>query len=174
MDNKIFSKKEVSEVTGLSLRQLDYWGKDQLDIVPEYVGKKHSNVVYTLEQVLELLLASHLKEQGFSTDYIAGMIMGWRINQHPLDTYVIELPRFKTYKKCFENYDLDIIKRRLVYRLIEDDVAYVMISINEFEEFIEKLVDYKYAQFNVTRFDLREQFEKKALKLGVSLDKSVA
>src|SRR5690349_12159280 len=71
MTKRTFTTAEVAQITGFSIRQLDYWARQDL-IVPsaQSAHGSGSRRFYNIEDLLQLRFIRQLKQQGCSTQKI--------------------------------------------------------------------------------------------------------
>ena len=93
MDNLVYTTADVARLTGFSVRQLDYWARQQL-VVPS-IKQAHgpgSRRLYSFEDLLQLRFVRQLKYQGCSTQKIHTAIEKLRVvmnDPDPLKNAVI-------------------------------------------------------------------------------------
>ena len=64
--DKEFTSSEISEVTGVSLRQLQWWDEQKV-VSPRHEGHKR---VYLAEEAIEIAVIAELRRKGFSLQKI--------------------------------------------------------------------------------------------------------
>ena len=78
-----FTSSAISEVTGVSLRQLQWWDEQRV-VSPRHTGHKR---VYLTEEVVEVAVIAELRRKGFSLQKIRRVLrflqkeMGKRVDQ---------------------------------------------------------------------------------------------
>lgn len=71
MQERLYTTTEVAEITGFSLRQLDYWARKKM-IMPSF-QRAHgsgSRRLYTIEDLVQLNIVRQLKKHKWSTQKI--------------------------------------------------------------------------------------------------------
>lgn len=66
LGGKEFTSSEISEVTGVSLRQLQWWDEQKV-VSPRHEGHKR---VYLAEEAIEIAVIAELRRKGFSLQKI--------------------------------------------------------------------------------------------------------
>ena len=69
-EESVFSSSEVSELAGITLRQLQWWDERKI-ISPRKQGHRR---LYSLPQVLEILTAGELRHQGLSLQKVRRIV----------------------------------------------------------------------------------------------------
>lgn len=71
MQEHLYTTTEVAEITGFSLRQLDYWARKKM-IIPSFQRAQGSGSrrLYTVEDVVQLNIVRQLKKHNWSTQKI--------------------------------------------------------------------------------------------------------
>jgi len=71
MDSQVFTTSEIAQITGFSLRQLDYWASHNLIIpaVQQSLGPG-TRKLYSIENLIQLQFFKRLKQFGWSTQKI--------------------------------------------------------------------------------------------------------
>lgn len=71
MQEHLYTTTEVSEITGFSLRQLDYWARERM-IIPSFqqAHGSGSRRIYTVEDLVQLNIVRQLKKHNWSTQKI--------------------------------------------------------------------------------------------------------
>jgi DNA-binding transcriptional MerR regulator len=171
---EVFTKKETADLTGLSVRQLDYWAKDQLGVIPQKIGV---TVVYTTDQVIELFIGSHLKSQNFSLNFIAGFLQLLRLTLLDIPLQPIYSMSLETYLTCAEIREKlgDEFPDDISNRIVTDDngqVRYVFLTEDEVVKFMKKILGFKklkLEEIEIPTFpNMIEELRKKARKVGIS------
>jgi DNA-binding transcriptional MerR regulator len=70
IDEPVFSSSEVSELAGITLRQLQWWDERKI-ISPRKRGHRR---LYSLPQVLEILTAGELRHKGLSLQKVRRIV----------------------------------------------------------------------------------------------------
>jgi DNA-binding transcriptional MerR regulator len=81
-----FTSRRVTEITGISLRQLQWWDERGI-VVPAREGHKR---IYSLDDVAEIAVICELRERGFSLQKIRRVI---RFLQRELGKRLVETVR---------------------------------------------------------------------------------
>src|SRR6266702_6200310 len=71
MQEQLYSTTDVAEITGFSLRQLDYWAREKM-IIPSFqqAHGSGSRRLYTIEDLAQLNIVRQLKKYNWSTQKI--------------------------------------------------------------------------------------------------------
>jgi DNA-binding transcriptional MerR regulator len=71
MQEHLYTTTEVAEITGFSLRQLDYWAREKM-IIPSFqqAHGSGSRRLYTVEDLVQLNIVRQLKKHNWSTQKI--------------------------------------------------------------------------------------------------------
>jgi DNA-binding transcriptional MerR regulator len=71
MQESVYTTTEVAEITGFSLRQLDYWAREKM-IMPSFqqAHGSGSRRLYTVEDLVQLNIVRQLKKHNWSTQKI--------------------------------------------------------------------------------------------------------
>src|SRR5258708_37078587 len=71
MQEPIYTTIEISHLTGFSVRQLDYWAREEM-IVPGFREARGSGSrrLYTVENLIQLNIVKQLKKHSWSTQKI--------------------------------------------------------------------------------------------------------
>ena len=71
MQESVYTTTEVAEITGFSLRQLDYWAREKM-IIPSFqqAHGSGSRRLYTVEDLVQLNIVRQLKKHNWSTQKI--------------------------------------------------------------------------------------------------------
>ncbi|MBI2688606.1 MAG: MerR family transcriptional regulator [Acidobacteria bacterium] len=83
LGGKEFTSSEISEVTGVSLRQLQWWDEQKV-VSPRHEGHKR---VYLAEEAIEIAVIAELRRKGFSLQKIRRVLrflqkeMGKRLSE---------------------------------------------------------------------------------------------
>lgn len=83
LTGKEFTSSEISEVTGVSLRQLQWWDEQKV-VSPRHEGHKR---VYLAEEAIEIAVIAELRRKGFSLQKIRRVLrflqkeMGKRLSE---------------------------------------------------------------------------------------------
>jgi len=88
MEDRAYRTVEVAERTGFTLRQLDYWAHHNV-VVPttQQPHGQGTRKLYSVEDLLQLHIIRHLKDQGWSTQKIRKAVATMREvmeDPHPL------------------------------------------------------------------------------------------
>ncbi|HEU0122517.1 MAG TPA: MerR family transcriptional regulator [Bryobacteraceae bacterium] len=81
--DKEFTSSEISEVTGVSLRQLQWWDEQKV-VSPRHEGHKR---IYLAEEAIEIAVIAELRRKGFSLQKIRRVLrflqkeMGKRLSE---------------------------------------------------------------------------------------------
>jgi len=71
MQEHIYTTREISQLTGFSVRQLDYWAREEM-IAPGFqeAHGSGSQRLYTVENLIQLNIVKQLKKHNWSTQKI--------------------------------------------------------------------------------------------------------
>ncbi len=82
--SKTYTSSEVSDIAGVSLRQLQWWDERKV-VSPRHEGHKR---VYTAEEVVEITVIAELRRKGFSLQKIRRVL---RFLQREMDRRLSEV-----------------------------------------------------------------------------------
>ncbi|MCJ8282985.1 MAG: MerR family transcriptional regulator [Rivularia sp. ALOHA_DT_140] len=180
--SRYFTKKEVSQLTGLNVRQLDYIGKDGFGVVPQSLGKKHTNVVYSFDQIVELMIGIHLKENlGFSYSFIKQLLDLLKNEKYFAPNYLVmfeDMPKYKDsvgkFDFLYSQEDLEEYSKRII---LEDGKPMIaVLSLADVIKFVEKIIRYT-KKININEFlfpdksKIINELKNKAIESGIDVDK---
>jgi DNA-binding transcriptional MerR regulator len=77
-EEPVFSSSDVSQLAGITLRQLQWWDERKI-VSPRKQGRRR---LYSLPQVLEILIAGQLRHRGLSLQKVRRIV---RLLQRPLE-----------------------------------------------------------------------------------------
>ncbi len=93
----VYTTTEVAEITGFSLRQLDYWARERM-IMPSFqqAHGSGSRRLYTVEDLVQLNIVRQLKKHNWSTQKIHKAIetlkdIGQQVMSFVLETLLEEI-----------------------------------------------------------------------------------